>query len=131
LPGKPGRPRTGLPTNGDGVADTPGGRSGRLVGVGGEALAAAAFGRRTGVVEHELVVQALAHEIDRGAVDHRLAGGVDIDPHAVLFADGIAFAFVAGQFDLVAPARAPGALHAETQPEGLGGAGEELADAVE
>src|SRR5690606_27301032 len=53
------------------AACPPGGRrapaSGRLVGVGGEAFAAAAGGGRIGVVEHELVVQAPADEIDGGA----------------------------------------------------------------
>src|SRR5690606_25182613 len=79
--------------------------SGGAVGVGGEAVAAAALGGRAGIGEHELVVQALAHEVDGGAVDHRLAGGVDVDAHAVLLADAVAGARIARQFHLVAPAR--------------------------
>src|SRR5690606_11932189 len=74
-PGKRGRPREDsrlkpLPR------DT-GGRGLRgAIGVRGEALAAAAFGRDVGVLEHELFVQALLQEIDAGAVDQRQAVGV-------------------------------------------------------
>ena len=46
--------------------------------------------------------------------------GVDEDPDPVLFADGIAGAFVAGQIDHVAPAGAAGAFHAETQAQRAG-----------
>src|SRR5690606_7908330 len=114
------------------VDATPGGRgSGGAIGVGGEAFAAAALGGRAWIGEHELVVQALAHEVDGGAVDHRLAGGVDVDAHAVLLADAVAGARIARQFHLVAPARAAGLPDPETQPERIGIGGEELADAVE
>src|SRR5690606_28915028 len=105
--------------------------SGGAVGVGGEALAAAALGRRARIGEDELVVQALAHEVDGGAVDHRLAAGVDVDAHAVLLADAVALARLLRKLDLVSPARAAGLPDAETQPECIRTGGEELADAFE
>src|SRR5690606_38715544 len=55
------------------------------IGVGGEALAAAAFCGDVGVGEHELLVEPVLEEIDPGAVDQRQAVGVDVDAHAVLF----------------------------------------------
>src|SRR5690606_6726485 len=99
--------------------------------VRGEALAAAAFGRDVGVLEHELFVQALLQEIDAGAVDQRQAVGVDQDRHAVLLEHGVAVAPFAGQVDQVAPARAARTLHAEAQADGRGIGRQEAPDAFE
>src|SRR3546814_2216080 len=81
------------------------------IGVGREAFAAAAFGRDVGVLEHELLVQALLEEVDAGAVDQRQAVGIDEDAHAVLLEHGVAVTLLAGQVGQVAPARARSEEH--------------------
>src|SRR5690606_21095462 len=102
-----------------------------FAGVGGEALAAAAGGRGVGVVEHEFVVQAPAHEVDRGAVHHRQAVRVDMDADPVLHGDRIPFAGLAGDVHHVAPAGTTGAFDAEAQAQGVGHGGEEPADPLQ
>src|SRR3546814_3775817 len=76
------------------------------------------LGRDVGVLEHELLVQALLEEVDAGAVDQRQAVGIDEDAHAVLLEHGVAVTLLAGQVGQVAPARAAGALDAEAQADG-------------
>src|SRR5690606_15027944 len=103
------------------AARSPTGRdSTDLVGVGREALAAAALGRGLRVAERELLVQALLQEVHLGAVDQRQAFGVDEDAHAVLLEDRVAGLFVPGEVDGVAPAGTPRAAHAEAQAQGPG-----------
>src|SRR5690606_14114381 len=102
--------------------------SGRL---GGEALAAAALGLGVRVAEHEALAQALAGEVDLGAIHQRQAGGVDVDPHPGMLEHGIALALVAGQVGHVAPAGAAGALDAEAQAQGLRVALQEALDALQ
>src|SRR5690606_4827594 len=103
--------------------------SARAVGVGGEALTAAALGGRVGVGEGELLVQPLAGEIDPGTGHQRRALPVDVHPHAVLLNHEVAVALVAGQVHHVTPARAAGLLDAEAHAQGVGVAGEESLDA--
>src|SRR6476659_2608814 len=77
--------------------------SGRAVGVGGEALAAAALGGHVRIAEHELFVEPAFQEIDLGAVHQRQAVRVDQDAHAVLLEHAIVGALFAGEVDGVAP----------------------------
>src|SRR5690606_41934659 len=63
-------------------------------------------GLGVGVAEQEGLAQALAGEVDLGAVHQRQAGGVHEDAHPVLLEHGIAVALVAGQVGHVAPAGA-------------------------
>src|SRR5690606_1764910 len=86
---------------------------------GGETLAAPAFGAGVGVAEYEPLAQALAGEVDFGAVHQRQAGGIDEDADAVLLEHRVAVAPVAGQVGHVAPAGTAGALHARSQAPGL------------
>src|SRR5690606_10450066 len=85
----------------------------------GETLAAPAFGAGVGVAEYEPLAQALAGEVDFGAVHQRQAGGIDEDADAVLLDHRVAVAPVAGQVGHVAPAGTAGALHAKTQAQRL------------
>src|SRR5690606_6067389 len=82
---------------------------------GGEALAAAALGLGVGIAEHEALAQALAGEIDLGAVHQRQAGGVDVDARPVLLEHRVALALLARQVGDVAPSGTPGADRKSTR----------------
>src|SRR5690606_36746760 len=84
-----------------------------------ETLAAPAFALHVRVAKLEGLVQALLDEIDLGAVDQLEAFGVDDDLHAAVFEHHIARVDLVRVVDQIRPARAAGALHADTQADAL------------
>ncbi|KAG1257377.1 hypothetical protein G6F57_014273 [Rhizopus arrhizus] len=133
--GQPGRGRTklnrGAPPPCRPRSATTKAQASGLVGVGGEALAAATLGGGVRVAEREGLAQAVLAEVDHRAVHQRQTLGIDVDLHAVLVEHGIAFALVAGQVGDVAPAGTAGLGHAETQTQRAGGLGDEALHALE
>src|SRR5690606_8421839 len=83
------------------------------VGVGGEALAAAALGTGVGIAEQELVAQLALLDVDDGAIDLRQAEHVHEDPHPAVLEHGVARLLAVRKVGHVLPAGAAGALHPE------------------
>src|SRR5689334_17286325 len=84
-----------------------------------EGFAAAAGVAYVGVVELEPLVQALAREVELGALEVRQALRIDDDAHAVALELRVLGPHVVGVLDLVREAGASGRTHADAQPDAL------------
>ena len=93
-------------------------------------FAAAALVLHVGVVELEALVQALAREVELGAVEVRQALRVDHDLHAVALELVVLGLHRVGELELVGHARAAGGAHAEAQRHALAALGEVALDVV-
>src|SRR5258706_3786559 len=76
-------------------------------------LSAAAAVLLVGVVELEALVEALAHEVELGAVEVGEALGVDQDSHAVALEGLVLGLHLVGEFELVREPRAACGAHAK------------------
>src|SRR5690606_38568836 len=74
-----------------------------------EAFAATALAGRVRIAEHERGIQALATEVDLGAVDERQRLAIDDEAQAVLVEHGVVGVDRLREVDRVAEARAAGA----------------------
>src|SRR5882672_4143544 len=90
-----------------------------------EAFAAAALVLDVGIVELESLVQALAREVELGAVEIGQALGIDDHLHAVALEREIARVDRVGVLELVGHARAPRGAYAQAQPHPLAALGKE------
>src|SRR5918994_2414705 len=95
-----------------------------------EAFAAAALAAHVGVPESEGFVEAMAHEIDLGAVDQAKALGVDQDLHALAVEHPVAALDRVSVVDDVGETGAAGLAYCDAQADSAAPFGEEVPDPV-